>query len=358
MKKGGISMNNQNDETWLEPLKNRPNLEPNQSFAKELKQTIKERHSVQRRNYLWLKLWIPLTVAVMLFTVTTVSYLTDNQEQGQKQVEIVETTHVVNPDIDALLAENPAYQQLFTSVVKATGIEDVGELVIQFFEALHVKDKEFLKNNVFFVANPEKEVDVLLNFYEGIDVRSLEVNTFKESRAEPSVEIVFSYKQNNEEMLHHIHVNYWEEGQVEIYAPLDDYVPEIQDDLELNEQERAAYDAFIVDHNPQSLLEMGPISIAKMYYQANVDGDQDTSYALYTTREDRIMWSKEEDKEYFGSGTPEGLEEAYRGLGAGTFHQFSEIEGYISFRNHNGDYGFQMIKDENGVWKVAFTPFQ
>ena len=162
------------------------------------------------------------------------------------------------------------------------------------------------------------------------------------------------------EKLHHIHVNYWEEGQIEIYAPLDDYVPEVENDLELNEQETAAYDAFKIDHNPEALRNLEPISVAKIYIQANADGDQETSYALYTTREDRVMWSKEEDKEYWEQETrdPDTYKKAFFGLGSGTFHQQSECEGYISFRNKDGDMGFQMVKDENGVWKVGFMPIQ
>ncbi|MFS0820470.1 hypothetical protein [Bacillus sp. 1P02SD] len=356
-------MNNRNDEKWLQPLKNRPDLEPNPIFAKKLKETLKENQTIKRRNFSGVKMWLPLTMAVMLFSIITVSYVKSNPDQGQRPVETEEPTNVVNQDFDALLTDNPAYQPFYNSVLKATGIEETGKLVINFFEALHVEDKEFLKGNVFFVANPEKEVEALLDFYKGMDVSSLAVNSFKESQAEPSVEIVFSYKQNDEEKLHHILVNYLEEGNAEIYAPLDDYVPETENDLELNEQERTAYEAFKVDHNPEALKSLGPISVAKIYIQANADGDQETSYALYTTREDRVMWSKEEDKKYWEQENretidPENVKKSYYGLGSGTFQQKNEIEGYISFRTKNGDMGFQMVKDENGVWKVSFMPIQ
>ncbi|MEH7383414.1 hypothetical protein V7138_23345 [Bacillus sp. JJ1533] len=353
-------MNNRNDEKWLQPLKNRPDLEPNPVFAKELKEALTDEYRIKRRDFPWLKMWLPLAMAVLLFSIITVSYVTNNQEHGQKPVETEETTKEVNPDFDVLLAENPAYQQMYNSVLKFTGINEASKLVVNFFEALHVEDKDFLKENVFFVANPEKEVEVLLDFYKGMDMRSLEVHSFKESQAEPSVEIVFSYKQNNEEKLHHIHVNYLEEGQTEIYAPLDEYVPEIENDLELNEQERAAYEAFKVDHNPEELRNLGPISVAKIYIQANADGDQETSYALYTTREERVMWSKEEDKKYWEQETrdPDNEKKPFYGLGSGTFIQQNDNEGYISYRTKNGDMGFQMVKDENGVWKVSFMPIQ
>lgn len=207
MRKGGDSMNNQNDEKWLQPLKDRPDLEPNPVFAKELKEALTESQMIKRRNFSWIKLWLPLAMAVMLFSIITLSFMTSNREQGQRPVETEETTNVVNSDFEALLTENPAYQQMYDSVLKVTTLEEASKLVVNFFEALHVEDKEFLKKNVFFVANPEKEVDVLLDFYQEIDVRSLVINSFKESQAEPSVEIVFSYKQNNVEKLHHIHIN-------------------------------------------------------------------------------------------------------------------------------------------------------
>ncbi|WP_010677835.1 hypothetical protein [Bacillus timonensis] len=355
-------MNNRNDEKWLQPLKNRPDLEPNPVFVKSLKETLRENHSLKRRNFSGLKIWLPLALSVFLFSIITVSYVTNSgQEHGKKEhVETEETSHVVTTNFDTLVAENPAYQQFYDAVFKVTGIEEASKLVINFFEALHVEDEEFLKKNVFFVANPEKEVEVLLDFYKGIDVKTVAVHSFKESQSEPSVEIVFSYKQNNKEKLHHIHVSYWEEGKVEIYAPLDEYVPEIKNDLELNEQEREAYEAFKVDHNPEALRNLGPISVAKMYLQANADDDQETSYALYTTRQDRIMWSKEEDKKYWEQETrdPENDKKSFYGLGSGTFQQENENEGYILYRNKNGDQFFKMIKDENGVWKVAFMPIQ
>ena len=72
------------------------------------------------------------------------------------------------------------------------------------------------------------------------------------------------------------------------------------------------------------------------------------------------MWSEEEDKKYWEQDPmfSEIDNKAYYGLGSGTFRQQSEYEGYISFRNKNGDMGFQMVKDENGVWKVGFMPIQ
>ena len=81
-----------------------------------------------------------------------------------------------------MLADNPAYQQMYDSVLKVTAKEEASMLVVNFFEALNVEDKEFLKENVFFVANPEKEVEVLLDFYKGIDVSSLLISSLRKVR--------------------------------------------------------------------------------------------------------------------------------------------------------------------------------
>ncbi|MEH7384438.1 hypothetical protein V7147_03340, partial [Bacillus sp. JJ1521] len=163
-------MKNQNNDKWLQPLKDRPDLEPNPVFAKELRETLTEKKMIKRRDFSWLKLWLPLAMAVMLFSIISMSFVTSHQEQGQQPVETEEPTNGVNPDFDALLAENPAYQQIYDSVLKVTTIEEASKQVVNFFEALRVEDKAFLKKNVFFVANPEKEVEALIDFYQGIDV--------------------------------------------------------------------------------------------------------------------------------------------------------------------------------------------
>jgi hypothetical protein len=353
-------MNNQNEDKWLQPLKNRPDLEPSPLFVEKVRNKFQEKQ-MTKRNFSGLKMWIPLTMAVMLFSVITVSFIMDNQQQEENTVQTGEQTNTVNPDINSLLAMNSVYQEIYNSVYKVTELEEASKLVVHFFEALHVEDEEYLKNNVEFVANPEKEVTVLLDYYEGIDISTINILSITESQTDQSVEIVFSYEQDNEETLHHIFVNFMDDGKVEIYAPLDEYVPEVKNDLELNDQERTAYEQFKSEHNPEALRGLEPISVAKIYIQANADGDQESSYALYTTREDRIMWSLEEDKKYWeeeGTRDAETYKKPFFGLGSGTFHQTSDYEGYISFPNQNGEMGFQMLKDENGIWKVSFMPIQ
>lgn len=83
-------------------------------------------------------------------------------------------------------------------------------------------------------------------------------------------------------------------------------------------------------------------------------------YALYTDRADRIRWSKEEDEKIPAShrGTRETMLQQFHGIEKGEFIQTSDDEGYIKFTNKNGESGFQMVKDEDGIWNVAFMPIQ
>ena len=45
------------------------------------------------------------------------------------------------------------------------------------------------------------------------------------------------------------------------------------------------------------LKGLEPITIAKLYVQAGIDKKYDVKYALYTDREELVLWTKEEDEE-------------------------------------------------------------
>lgn len=488
-------MNSHNNEKWLEPLKNRPGLEPNPIFVRELKNSLMQgaqENNKKRNSFGRYRMWIPATFAIVLFSVLTVSLLTEqNQLQspgGEENVpevtnQVPEDTEKGNPDFDVLVTEYPSYKSIYNDVYQITKAEEASKQVVNFFEALRVENKDFMKKYVFFAANPEKEIPVLLDYYKGLDVHSLKVEYIVPSQAEPSFEIVFSYVQNKEEKTNHIHLNFTDESNFDIYAPVDEFdaeanwqnaistkiveierkmeygitqeeaverfgpgyiekkasgegitsvwnysyfatydyierniIPNVKDlelgkvgvvlnigwspqgkatsltmyygrkgiafvkmvdkdgisekelttggdsydDLELNDKEREAYESFKQDYDPEVLKLMDPISIAKMYIQASIERDWETEYELYTKREDRVRWSKQEHKEIVEAEktSPEKVKEAFSGLGAGTFNQTSNFEGYISFVNKNGEQGFQMVKDENGVWKVSFMPIQ
>lgn len=128
----------------------------------------------------------------------------------------------------------------------------------------------------------------------------------------------------------------------------------------LDEKEKAVYDLFKNDKATKHLKNLPPLSISKLYIQAQLDDDPETQYALYTTRSERIMWSKEEhikeSKKYQSS--KEEILTAFQGLQTGKFVKNNDEEGYIKFENKNGMQGFSMSMDPDGVWKVNFMPIQ
>ncbi|MEH7885665.1 hypothetical protein V7654_15300 [Bacillus sp. JJ1609] len=130
--------------------------------------------------------------------------------------------------------------------------------------------------------------------------------------------------------------------------------------FQLTEAEKTAYNWFKLDHDFDSLKKLSPISIAKLYVQSGIDGDAETEYALYTTRPEYVMWSKEEHIKFSDSDRTTAAQKlsALGGIQDGKFVETSDFEGYISFENANGSQGFRMIKDPDGIWKVAFMAIQ
>lgn len=130
--------------------------------------------------------------------------------------------------------------------------------------------------------------------------------------------------------------------------------------FKLDEQEKLAYDLFKQNHSSKHLKDIPPLSIAKLYVQAQLDNDPETEYALYTTRPEHVRWSKAEHLQYSSkfSSSSEEILAAFQGIQAGKFVETSDYEGYIKFENKNGVQGFRLIKDLDGVWKVGFMPIQ
>jgi hypothetical protein len=133
-----------------------------------------------------------------------------------------------------------------------------------------------------------------------------------------------------------------------------------QSPFKLSEKESAAYNWFKLDHDRVNLRGLTPLSIAKLYVQAGIDGDAETEYALYTSRPDYVRWTKEEHLMYAANSkvSKEEILAAFQGLQHGEFIETSDFEGYIKYENPNGMQGFHLIKDEDGIWKVGFMPIQ
>ena len=133
--------------------------------------------------------------------------------------------------------------------------------------------------------------------------------------------------------------------------------------FELTELEEQVYNNFKINFDLKELVNLEPISIAKLYVYAGYYQDYGLEYALYTDREGHIQWSDEEDKNIPIShrGNQDQIIETFNNIDKGTFIQTSEYEGYIEFTPTDNDdikSGFSMIKNDNGIWQVAFMPIQ
>lgn len=134
-------------------------------------------------------------------------------------------------------------------------------------------------------------------------------------------------------------------------------------DFKLSAKEQDVYNKFQKDMNEQHLNGQEPISIAKLYVQARLDNKNDVVYALYTDKKGHVQWTKEEDGKLPNSdrGTTEQILKTFNNIEEGKFVQTSDFEGYIEYQSRKdaeSKSGFQMIKDEDGIWNVAFQPIQ
>ncbi|MFD0590968.1 RNA polymerase subunit sigma [Paenibacillus sp. GCM10027627] len=130
----------------------------------------------------------------------------------------------------------------------------------------------------------------------------------------------------------------------------------------LSIDEYEAYASFQNDLDEQKLKDLEPISVAKMYVLARWDQNHKAAYALYTDKSGHVQWTKEEDEQIPESdrGTKVQIYKQFNGIDQGEFVQTSDFEGYIEFQPTVGEEkaGFQMIKDDDGIWNVSFQPLQ
>lgn len=142
-------------------------------------------------------------------------------------------------------------------------------------------------------------------------------------------------------------------------------VPKSSYDFKLSAIEQEVYNNFQKDLNEQHLKGLEPISIAKLFIQAQLDDNYEVVYALYTDKD--VLWTKEEDEKTPDSdrATNEQTLETYNNIETGKFIQTGDFEGYIEYRsdrdaedNAENMSGFRMIKDDDGIWNVSFMPIQ
>lgn len=129
--------------------------------------------------------------------------------------------------------------------------------------------------------------------------------------------------------------------------------------FELTAEEREVYERLKVEFDTQLLIGLSPITVAKLYVQAQLDEDKEFQYELYTDRDDMMQINREEFlNDGMGHSSAEQIRDTLFGIQDGTFHDRGD-SGYISYMNIYGqEWGFQMVKEEDGSWAVAFMPLQ
>ncbi|MGO0062982.1 RNA polymerase subunit sigma [Brevibacillus fluminis] len=139
--------------------------------------------------------------------------------------------------------------------------------------------------------------------------------------------------------------------------------PAPSDGVTLSAKEQEAYASFQKNLDDTQLIGLEPLSIAKLYVQARLDQKHDVVYALYTGKNGYVQWTKEEDEKIPDSdrGSTEQIRKNFHNIESGKFIQTSDFEGYIEYQPGEDaatKSGFKMIKDDDGIWKVAFQPLQ
>ena len=132
--------------------------------------------------------------------------------------------------------------------------------------------------------------------------------------------------------------------------------------LHVSSEELVAYEAFKESKDSTTLKSLTPMNIARLYLLAEIEGDSKLQYAFYTTQAEWVAWSYDEQLAFPPTHTQSLIEtvQLFKDLSDGTFVHTSEIQGYISFSQENSEplAGFQMIRNEEDIWQVAFMPMQ
>ncbi|MGF2615852.1 hypothetical protein FZC84_07205 [Rossellomorea vietnamensis] len=390
-------MNKREVDEFLQPLKERPDLKPRPEFREELRSQLmggRLNPAKSKRTK-----WIPNFAAALLMLaavyIGSEIMFSWNLNNSTSTPGNLESPARLNSDSIADITEKEAAELIGTafahySVVvngggpntgsgfKHDGVEYryMGEdfrTKEQVLSYLQEKYSERIASAIFdeipFIvvndklAQPNKSITGELLWADG-EILSYKKDGKKARRIEYKVHIENSEKFSVIELTL-IYENGWKLDRKLPFAYGDTL--EIPDEkntetaaaFTLTEAEQAVYEKFSADYNEEHLSDLEPVSIAKLYVIAGSENNYEAEYALYTDREEYVRWTEEEHLEISLSEktTKEEILEIYNGIQNGKFIEKNENHGYIEF-NNNGLKGFQMIKDEDGIWNVGFMPIQ
>ncbi|MFJ7738372.1 hypothetical protein ACIQ2D_18815 [Lysinibacillus sp. NPDC097287] len=144
-------------------------------------------------------------------------------------------------------------------------------------------------------------------------------------------------------------------------------IEKLEPTFTLTTEEQSLYNAFKENYDMSLLQGAEPLTITKMYLQAEMELDYETHYALLTTREgparaqiEHYLKNTQKIKEYYFTEDIQRLLNAYafNGIERGQFEQRSENGGVITFIPTNSgslETSAGMLKNEQGIWQPSFS---
>ncbi|WML55959.1 DL-endopeptidase inhibitor IseA family protein [Neobacillus sp. PS2-9] len=388
-------MNEKMYDNFLQPLKNRPGMQPDQEFKENLHKKLSSMAHEQKRAKKGIgKHLIPnLLTAAILFIGIFAGY-----EVIFKEKHEIESKHSNHSDIQDVnqveLSEQKAKETVGIAFVHASvlyngGGPEMGEVfsyngksyrymvedfitkekVLAYLEEVYTKEvanriygaMDFIEYNGK-LAQPNRQMSGNLLWQDAEIASRKQLNDLSWS-----IEFKVPIDQGVSDpfRIYHISLKYEDGWKLDGSLP---FTTKNSRDIEagqthtfqLTDEQMIVYKAFSKDLNETHLKGLDPISIALLYVQAEWEGRYDIAYALYTDREGYVNWTKEYDENIPSSDriSRKQIPIAYAGFAEGKFIQTGDFTGYIEFTNSGSKHGFQMIQDEDGIWNVAFMPLQ
>ncbi|WP_409291769.1 DL-endopeptidase inhibitor IseA family protein [Peribacillus sp. SCS-37] len=387
-------MNKKINDDFLEPLRTRPGLSADRHFRRHLKYTLLSSSVEQGQTRKHLH-WLPnLLTAVVLLAGLFIGSEVFLKEKAATEHEKPAQDSAATKELSEKTAEKTlvaAYRHM--ADLNDSGKQDNGggstfqqngaqyrflsrpfnsrEKILSYLEEVFTKKRalEMYEQHGFFkkdgrMAQPDsfktpallwegsKVIEITPHGNEGW-IAAYEIPSVSEGKEFEQVDITLHY--DNGWKVNAV-LQFWNEaasrndGRAESVDP----APFI-----LTQKEKEAYSAFSKDLDEEHLRFLDPISIARLYGQSILDERRDLTYALYTDREGFVQWSWEEHKNFPETKQDKNKTRSdYASLSEGEFIRTGDYQGFIRYQTPDGEMGFQMVRDEDGIWNASFTPIQ
>jgi SH3-like domain-containing protein len=133
--------------------------------------------------------------------------------------------------------------------------------------------------------------------------------------------------------------------------------------LPLSYSAKSAYERYVDTLNDEELAGLEPLDVFKMYYHAELLGDHSVKYALFIKDEEYELPSYDEylsDSKNRSESTEHNQKIFIDRLAVTELKQILLGEEAIvqPADSDSEDWGFQLLKNKDGIWKVAWLPLQ